>query len=430
MTREITIGASPAEWGLEVQRDDVTFWVPLGAAPIVVGSSRACDVPIEDRTVSARHASFSREPRGLVVRDLGSRNGTYVGGARVTELVLRAGTAVTLGCTTVLCEPVPRPRASADGEPLPGLIGHSMVMRELARHVRVLAKRSAPVLVVGETGAGKELVARSLHDLGPLRAGPYVPLNVAALPRDLVESELFGHERGAFTGAVRRRAGAFSEAAGGTLFLDEIGELPLDAQPKLLRALDGYEMRRVGGGSDKSKARLIAATHAPLEEFVASGRFRRDLYHRLEVFIVRVPSLRERKGDIPALVRHFLRSLEPEVGAMACSPCAMSRLAHHNWPGNVRELRNVLFRSVSLVDEGRFITGAMIDGAFDRKPAERVHLTLGTARSLLDAHEGNISAAARAAGLPRTTFRKIALGEADLAPEMLTAASTAASKLD
>jgi DNA-binding NtrC family response regulator len=380
--------------------------------PIIVGSGALCDVPIADRTVSARHASFAREPRGLVVRDLGSRNGTYVGGARVTELVLRAGTAVTLGCTTVLCEPVLRARPSASGEPLPGLIGLSMVMRELAQQVRVLAKRTAPVLIVGETGAGKELVARSLHDLGPLRNGPYVPLNVAALPRDLVESELFGHERGAFTGAVRRRVGAFAEAAGGSLFLDEIGELPLDAQPKLLRALDGYEMRRVGGGSDKSKARLIAATHAPLEEFVASGRFRRDLYHRLEVFIVRVPPLRERKGDIPALVRHFLRHLEPEVGAMACSPCAMSRLAHHDWPGNVRELRNVLFRAVGLVDDGRIISGAMIDGAFDRKPAQRVHLTALSARSVLDAHQGNISAAARAAGLPRTTFRKIALGEA------------------
>ena len=410
-TREIMTGVCPSEWGLEVQRQDATFWVPIGATSIVMGSANGCDVRIEDRTVSARHASFAREGRGLVVRDLGSRNGTFVGGARVEEVVLRAGTAVTLGCTTVLCEPIPRRRASADEEPLPGLIGQSMIMRELAQQVRMLAKRSAPVLIAGETGAGKELVARALHDLGPLRSGPYIPLNVAALPRDLVESELFGHERGAFTGAVRRRAGAFAEAAGGTLFLDEIGELPLDAQPKLLRALDGYEMRRVGGGSDKSKARLIAATHAPLEEFVASGRFRRDLYHRLEVFIVRVPSLRERKGDIPALATHFLRSLEPEVGAMQCSPCAMSRLAHHEWLGNVRELRNVLFRAVSFVDESRVVSGAMIDRAFDRKPAERVHLTTGTARSMLEAHEGNISAAARASGLPRTTFRKIALGE-------------------
>jgi two-component system nitrogen regulation response regulator GlnG len=284
-------------------------------------------------------------------------------------------------------------------------------MRRLAGQVRRLAKHSAPVLIAGETGTGKELIARSLHDEGPRHARPFVAVNVAALPRELIESELFGHERGAFTGAVSRRLGAFTEAGGGTLFLDEIGELPLEAQPKLLRALDGYEVRRVGaaGSGHRSGARVIAATHVPLEECVTKGRFRRDLFHRLEVFVVEVPPLRARRGDIPAIARAVLTELEREVGRRQPSPRAIARLSAHEWPGNVRELRNVLYRACDLA-QTPILDGDLVDRAMQAhaKPNRAAtSLTPTIAKALFREHGGNLSAAARAVSCPRTTFRKL-----------------------
>src|SRR5271156_1772550 len=220
-------------------------------------------------------------------------------------------------------------------------------MRRLADQVRRLAQHALPVLIAGESGTGKELIARALHAEGPRRAKPFVAINVTALPRELVESELFGHERGAFTGAHVRRQGAFAEAQGGSLFLDEIGDLPLEAQPKILRALDGYEVRRVGGAGSgrRPDVRVVAATHARLEQRVNRGEFRRDLYHRLECFVVHVPPLRERRGDIGVIARELLRQLASDVGTRQLTASAIARLAVHNWPGNVRELRNVLCRA-------------------------------------------------------------------------------------
>src|SRR5271156_6762956 len=217
-------------------------------------------------------------------------------------------------------------------------------MRRLADQVRRLAQHALPVLIAGESGTGKELVARALHNEGPRRDRPFVAINVTALPRDLVESELFGHERGAFTGAHARRLGAFAEAGGGTLFLDEVGDLPVDAQPKLLRALDGYEVRRVGaaGGGERADVRVVAATHAPLEQRVTAGQFRRDLFHRLECFVIPLPPLRDRRGDVAAIARELLRQVASQVGPRTLTPAAIARLAAHDWPGNVRELRNVL----------------------------------------------------------------------------------------
>ena len=195
-------------------------------------------------------------------------------------------------------------------------------MRRLADQVRRLALHALPVLVAGESGVGKELIARAIHQQGPRRSYPFVAINVTALPRELVESELFGHERGSFTGAHARRLGAFAESEGGTLFLDEVGDLPIDAQPKLLRALDGYEVRRVGasGSGKRADVRVLAATHAPLEQRVAAGHFRRDLFHRLECFVVRVPPLRERPGDIAAIARELLRQIAPQVGKRTLTP--------------------------------------------------------------------------------------------------------------
>ena len=240
---------------------------------------------------------------------------------------------------------------------------------------------------------------------------PFVVMNVAALPRELIESEMFGHERGAFTGALARRSGAFADAERGTLFLDEIGELPLDAQPKLLRALDGYEVRRVGGSGAGQRAdvRVVAATHVALEERVAQGRFRRDLFHRLEVFVIEVPPLRARPGDVAPLARALLERAAAEIGPVEITSAALARLAAHAWPGNVRELRNVLYRAADWA-HGSVIDAVDVERAMRTSRQGPVELSPGLARAWLDRYEGNLSAAARAAGLPRTTFRKLLTG--------------------
>jgi two-component system nitrogen regulation response regulator GlnG len=350
----------------------------------------------------------------VAIRDLGSRNGTFVGGARVKEAWGGAGTIVTVGRSTMVCSAVEEAGDDAEtAPPLPRLAGASLAMRRVAAQVRRVARHSAPVLIAGESGTGKELVARALHDEGPRSPGPFVALNVAALPRELIESELFGHERGAFTGAVARRDGAFRDAERGSLFLDEIGELPIEAQPKLLRALDGYEVRRIGGsGSGRPPdVRVIAATHAPLESRVATGSFRRDLFHRLEVFLIEVPPLRDRKGDIAAIGRQLLAQMEAELGRRRLTSAAIARLMVHDWPGNVRELRNVLYRASDLAATSEALDALHIERGFrSRSSPPRADLSATRAQAILAEHGNNLSAAARAAGYPRTSFRKMLVG--------------------
>lgn len=374
----------------------------LSSSPATLGSARGVDIRIRDAAVSGRHCELVARPQGVFVRDVGSRNGTYVGGARITEAWALAGTMMTVGRTVLRVAAEERVPEGGDLVPLASVVGASRAMRVLAARVRRLANLPSPVLILGETGTGKELIARSLHTEGHRARAPFIPVNVAALPRELVESELFGHERGAFTGAVSRRAGVFSEAGQGTVFLDEIGELPLDAQPKLLRALDGYDVRRVGGtGAGRTPiARVVAATHVSLEEAVLRGTFRRDLFHRLEVFVVEIPPLRARKEDIPLLARHLLG------GERELSSRATARLVAHDFPGNVRELRNVLLRACETA-AGNVLEGADIERAMSRGPRlARPTLTPVVARALLKEHHGNLSHAAKAAGIPRTTFRR------------------------
>lgn len=399
-------------WIVEAQDPEGVRRVPL-LRSMVVGSSRSADLRIFDRTVSGRHCHLEVHPGGVAVFDLGSKNGTFVGGARVKEASATNGTVLTLGQTSVVLSEVDESEADVSvGEPLPGVAGKSLVMRGLADCVRRLARYMAPVLILGENGTGKELIARSLHTFGPRSEGPFVPMNMASLPRELVESEMFGHERGAFTGAVARKLGAFAEAQGGTLFMDEIGELPLDAQPKLLRVLDGYEMRRVGasGPGVRADARIVTATNVPLEAAVLSGKFRRDLYHRLEVHVLHIPPLRERRGDIPAIARSLLASV-PESEGCTLTSSAIARLVGHDWPGNVRDLRNVLCRAADLAREDGVIHAHMIErsmrasqSACEKKP---MSLTTDMAKSVLALAHGNMSAAARAAGMPRSSFRKL-----------------------
>jgi len=413
-TLEIAVGLPPRGWFVEVQDETGARRVPLSSGRVVVGSAASSDVVVHDPTVSASHCTLSVLGEGVAIEDLGSRNGTFVGGARVREAWGRAGTAVAVGTSTIVIMAAdPGEPTTSPGEPLPGIAGASIAMRRLADQVRRLAMHSLPVLISGESGAGKELVARAIHQQGPRRSRPFVAINVTALPRELVESELFGHERGAFTGAHARRLGAFAEAEGGTLFLDEVGDLPIEAQPKLLRALDGYEVRRVGaaGGGRRADVRVVAATHAPLEQRVAAGEFRRDLFHRLECFVVRVPPLRERRGDVAAIARELLKQIASQVGARSLTPAAVGRLSVHDWPGNVRELRNVLCRAADASTRGKEIDAADVDRALrPHAPQRPTAATPEVARSLLRQHDGNVSAAARAAGLPRTTFRKLLRG--------------------
>jgi DNA-binding NtrC family response regulator len=410
-TLEISVGCPPGTWAVEVQ-DDVRAWrVALDAEKRTFGTSRAADVVLRDPAVSARHCALAVLGSGVAIEDLGSRNGTFVGSARVREAWGCVGATITIGRSTLGIVSVdPHSPAEPPGPPLADIAGASLAMRRLADQVRRLAAHSLPVLIAGESGSGKELVARAIHAEGPRRARPFVAINVTALPRELVESELFGHERGAFTGAHVRRLGAFAEAEGGTLFLDEVGDLPLDAQPKLLRALDGYEVRRVGAAGSGSRAdvRVVAATHAPLEQRVTAGAFRRDLFHRLECFVVHVPPLRERRGDIAPIARDLLGQIAPQVGARSLTPGALARLSAHDWPGNVRELRNVLCRAADATSRGAAIEGHDVDRALQRPGQVRgPPLTPGEARALLERHGGNLSAAARSAGLPRTSFRKL-----------------------
>ncbi len=411
-TLEIARSAEERAFLLELQDEEGVRVYPLPRRKLTVGSGTNADFVVRDATVSARHCTLDVLGHGVSVEDQGSRNGTFVGPAKVAQAWATAGTTVTIGRTTLgfVEAPSDPSEVAADVTPLAGIAGGSAPMRRLAEQVRRLARHAAPVLVAGETGTGKELVARALHAEGPRRDGPFIAINVSALPRELVESEMFGHERGAFTGAVTRRAGAFVEAQGGTLFLDEIGELPLDAQPKMLRALDGYEVRRVGGagGGQKHDARVVLATHVPLEERVLEGRFRRDLFHRLEVFVVEVPPLRARRADIAAIARELLRQMIPTIGKRELSSAALARLSAHDWPGNVRELRNVLFRAADLSVTTQ-LDVALVERAMRvRRPGEKqLELTPTLAKAWLAQHGGNMTAAARAAGYPRTTFRKL-----------------------
>jgi two-component system nitrogen regulation response regulator GlnG len=249
-------------------------------------------------------------------------------------------------------------------EGVQGIIGEDPALLEALARVRLVAPTTTPVLVTGESGVGKELFARALHDLGPNPGGPFVAVNCGALPRELAESELFGHERGAFTGAAGRRCGWFEEASSGTLMLDEIGELPLDLQPKLLRALETGRLRRVGGaGEIPVRVRVVAMTLRNLESEVQRRTFRDDLYYRLAGFCVRVPPLRERRRDIPLLAQHFLRDVTAEIGPRHLDASALAALAGADWPGNVRELRNVIRRAAIL-------TSGRADGRIDAEALE------------------------------------------------------------
>ncbi len=274
-----------------------------------------------------------------------------------------------------------------------------------AADVDRFARLPWPALVCGETGVGKELVARALHERSPRRAGPFVALNGGGLPRDLIESELFGHERGAFTGAIQSHRGAFEQAHGGTLFLDEVAELPSDLQTRLLRVLETWHVRRVGSELARHvDVRLVCATHRDLRRMVQEGSFRADLYYRIHRLVIDVPPLRHRTDDIGALAEHILSSMAAEVGPKRLSSEAIWRLRAYSWPGNVRELRNAL--ELAAVNSDSSVVEADSIGCVLRQLADpAARPSIDTLRRAIERHGGNLSAAARALGIPRSTLR-------------------------
>src|SRR5262245_50221354 len=321
---------------------------PAQPQRVLVGQSESCEVRLTDRQVSRRHIALELEPRRLRVTDLGSTNGTFVDGTAVLDAYLSGGEIVRIGATALRVEKTgvitaPLPTMQAFGR----LLGASEVMRRLYPLCSALASSSVPVVIEGETGTGKEQLAEALHEMGPRAAGPFVVFDCTAVPSNLLESELFGHERGAFTGAAATRRGVFEEAHGGTLLIDEIGDLEPSLQPKLLRVVERSEVRRLGAQRATAvDVRVLAATRRNLDAEVQVGRFRDDLFHRLAVTRIDLPPLRQRTGDIALLVRHFWTQMGGDPRELTRD--VLQHFEAHDWPGNVRELRNAVARRLTL----------------------------------------------------------------------------------
>ncbi|WNG35254.1 FHA domain-containing protein [Archangium violaceum] len=327
-----------------------------------VGKDPSCDLVIQDPFISGRHLKVTRRDGHFHVVDTNSTNGTWMGSVRVYEVLVGLPTTLRLGETDLILEPITPTRKELSFH---GIIGSDPSVRQLTELIERVAPSSAAVAILGESGTGKELVARALHECSHRSDKAFIPVNCAAISKELIESELFGHEKGSFTGATNARKGAFEEADGGTLFLDEIGELPLDLQAKLLRALESGEIKRVGASRPAHvDVRVVAATNRDLLAASREGRFREDLYYRLCVVPLHLPPLRNRRGDILSLADHFLRTYSPRGQTVRLTPSAVERLQQHTWPGNIRELRNVVHRAL-LLRKGSNIDAA--DITFDQE---------------------------------------------------------------
>lgn len=403
---------------------------------VTIGRSLICDLVLADKAVSGTHVEIEALESGFLLRDLGSTNGTFSGDLRIREVWCTPGTKIRVGQSHLLFEPE---EGTVDielsrGESFHGMIGRSVRMREIFAILEKVASTELTVLVGGQTGTGKELVARAVHEASPRAPQPLVVQDCSAIPKDLIESTLFGHERGAFTGATERRRGSFELADGGTIFLDEIGELDISLQPKLLRVLENREIKRVGGDRQVPvNVRVVAATNRDLRAMINDGTFREDLYYRLSVVQVELPALQDRADDIPLLVEHFLADISrrrfPDGSrTLSVDPEAMRRMAAYPWPGNIRELRNSVERGGSLADGDVLTVADLMPGAHKPTPssgvdaAEFVHEGLpfkeakqrvldrfeaAYLRALLEEHSGNITRSAKAAGLTRYHLREL-----------------------
>jgi DNA-binding NtrC family response regulator len=336
-----------------------------------VGVDPENDLVISDRFISARHLRITRRDGVFRVVDHQSTNGTYVGTIRVTEAEVPLFTSFRIGETELILEPVPVAKKESSYQ---GIIGNDVSVRQLADLVERVAPSSAAVAIFGESGTGKELVARAVHARSSRADKPFVPVNCAAISKELIESELFGHEKGAFTGATNARKGAFEEADMGTLFLDEIGELPLDLQAKLLRALESGEIKRVGASRPMHvDVRIVAASNRDLLAACRAQKFREDLYYRLCVIPLHLAPLRNRRGDVLTLAEHFVRLFAPRGQTVSFTPGAIDRLQTHSWPGNIRELRNAVHRAL-LLRKGPMIDAG--DLSFDQEVNPETGITV------------------------------------------------------
>jgi DNA-binding NtrC family response regulator len=337
--------------------------VSLDRDSLTLGKDPSNDVVLSDPFVSARHLRLERRDGRWRLRDLGSTNGTLLSGVRVAEAELPAGSPLTIGDAEVVLESAGEAR-SRPPPAFEGMISGDPAMRQMFDLVERVAGADAAVTIFGETGTGKELVARALHRLSGRRDAAFIPVNCSAIAESLIESELFGHEKGAFSGAERLRKGAFEEAEGGTIFLDEIGELPLDLQPKLLRTLELGEVKRVGASRPLTvNVRVVGATHRDLRAQVRARKFREDLYYRLCVVPVTIPPLRSRRSDVRALAEHFVVRAAPRGLSLRLSDEAIAKMEAYDWPGNVRQLRNVIQRALLFRGEGLAVPASAI--AFD-----------------------------------------------------------------
>jgi len=410
--------------------DGARMEIDEARGPALIGTGPACDLRLTDRMVSRRHVSVEATNRGLRVVDLESKNGLRVGGLSVVEAHLAGGETLALGASSVHVEavradPVRLPRELRFGR----MIGTSPAMRRLYPLCAQLAASDVPLLIEGETGTGKEVLAEALHESGPRANQPFVVFDCAAVSPNLVESALFGHERGAFTGATGDRRGVFELADGGTLLIDEIGELEPSLQPKLLRVLETGKVQRVGSNAwTKVDVRVLAATRRDLDREVIAGRFRDDLFFRLAVARIELPPLRRREGDVAVLAMQFWRTLGTGGGTLP--PEVIARFKDYAWPGNVRELRNAVARFAAI---GDVATGD--DGPVPTSPESSPPAPPGTdvvaqalaeglpfirardwvvseferryVEEVLARHQGNVLQAAAASGIARRYFQLI-----------------------
>jgi DNA-binding NtrC family response regulator len=397
----------------------------VGSEIARVGTADGNDLVLADRTVSRFHCELSVRGEAIVIRDCGSTNGTLIDGVRVREAEIPPGTLVRIGGSAFRVELGDEPAfIEVSGRTSFGeLVGASVEMRRVYAILERIAHNDATVLVQGETGTGKDVLARSLHAASPRAGGPFVAVDCGAIPEHLVESELFGHVRGAFTGATADRKGVFEEADGGTLFLDEIGEMPIALQPKLLRAIESRSIRRVGSSASRTvDVRIVAATNRSLAGSINQGTFREDLYYRLAVVELRLPPLRARRDDIPALATHFFRRFAGQDGELPAE--LVASLLGRGWPGNVRELKNYIERAVSLgtiAPRPAEAAGAAGPATLDAiESLVALHLPLKEARrawtesfelvyvrAMLRSVGGNVTRAAERAGVSRRFLQRM-----------------------
>jgi len=384
------------------------FTVRTSASHICIGHHASCDICIADPFISREHCQLSMSLDQLFLTDLNSTNGTFVKNERIHDIALQSTGSFSIGKSIIQYVKI-----SEDTTILPStdtclgaLIGQSSSMRKIFSIIQTVAPSTSAICIQGPSGSGKEVIAREIHNSSHRKNKPFIAVNCAAIPSELIESHLFGHERGAFTGAIERSKGYFEQADGGTLFLDEIGDMPLKLQSRLLRVLEDHTFTRLGSSHIiNTDFRLITATHQNLRQMNINKQFREDLFFRLMVLPIYVPSLASRKQDIELLVHHFTKTLSPTTH-IHITASALNKLKNHNWPGNVRELKNTIERTIALYPNERIIDAHHIDiiavsghsNISNLKEIERLTLL-----DALRANKGNVSKTSLQLGISRGT---------------------------